>query len=223
MVATSASVPIGDPSFRAQEDRVQRDIATVARELVAIGGRMDAHRWVPASSGNLSARIDRSTIGITRSGVHKGRLQPADIIAVGLDGLAVDPTAKPSAETLLHCQLYRMDPAIGAVLHGHSVEATALSLVTDAEELVLRDYEILKAFPGIGTHEVVAPVPIFDNDQDIARLSMRIAPSLTPLPIGYILRGHGVYAWGPDIERCFWRLEALEFLISCECERRRML
>jgi len=217
MEATAASVPQGVVAHRRHGD-----IGPLAQELIAAGARMDTQRWVPASSGNLSARIDRATIAITRSGVHKGRLKQADIIAVGLDGVAVEPTGKPSAETLLHCQLYLQDPTIGAVLHGHSVGATALSLATDADELVLRDYEILKAFPGIGTHEAVARVPIFDNDQDIARLATRIAPSLTPLPIGYMLRGHGVYAWGPDVERCFWRLEALEFLISCECERRRM-
>lgn len=217
MEATTASVPL-DTMVHPPHGSV----LTHAHELVTIGARMDARCWVPASSGNLSARIDRATIAITRSGVHKGRLKPADIIAVGLDGAALDRSDKPSAETLLHCQLYLLDPAIGAVLHGHSVAATALSLATDADELIFRDYEILKAFPGIGTHQAVARVPIFDNDQDIARLATRIAPSLTPLPIGYVLRGHGVYAWGPDVERCFWRLEALEFLISCECERRRM-
>jgi len=95
-------------------------------------------------------------------------------------------------------------------------------MVTHEQSLVLQDYEILKAFPGVTTHQTVANVPVFDNDQDIARLAGQIAPSLDAAPIGYILRGHGVYAWGPDIERCFWRLEALEFLISCECERRQM-
>jgi methylthioribulose-1-phosphate dehydratase len=201
---------------------MKNGLIEAAHGLIAIGARMDAHHWVPASSGNLSARLSDGTMAITRSGVHKGRLIEPDIIAVDLDGVACHPGDKPSAETLLHCQIYRRFPDVGAVLHGHSVAATALSLVSHEQQLVLQDYEILKAFPGITTHQTVAAVPVFDNDQDIARLAQRIAPALDAAPIGYILRGHGVYAWGPDIERCFWRLEALEFLISCECERRRL-
>ncbi|MDD2877355.1 MAG: methylthioribulose 1-phosphate dehydratase [Acidiphilium sp.] len=197
-------------------------LAQATHDLIAAGARMDAQCWVPASSGNLSVRLDDSRIAITRSGVHKGRLVARDIITVEYNGIAHHAGDKPSAETLLHCQLYQHFPTIGAVLHGHSVAATVLSLMTHEDTLIVQDYEILKAFPGITTHQTVARVPIFDNDQDIARLARAIAPALAVSPIGYIIRGHGVYAWGPDVERCFWRLEALEFLLSCECERRRM-
>lgn len=193
-----------------------------ARELAAIGARMDLKGWVPGSAGNLSARLDDDAIAITRSGVHKGRLAPQDIIAADLDGAPLRVGDRPSAETLLHCQLYRLFPELGAVLHGHSIPATVLTLNDPGHGIVLEGYEILKAFPGIATHQTQLVLPVFDNDQDMNRLAARIAPSLATRPIGYILRGHGVYAWGEDIERCFWRLEALEFVLACECERRRM-
>jgi methylthioribulose-1-phosphate dehydratase len=41
-------------------------------------------------------------------------------------------------------------------------------------------------------------------------------------PIAYVIRGHGVYAWGTSVEHAFWRLEALEFLLQCEVERRHL-
>jgi methylthioribulose-1-phosphate dehydratase len=201
---------------------VQAGLALRARELVAIGTRMDTRGWVPASAGNLSARLGADRIAITRSGVHKGRLELADIIEVGLDGAPVRAGDRPSAETLLHCQVYEWIPAAGAVLHGHSVAATALTLADSSSGIILEGYEILKAFTGITTHETRVVLPVFDNDQDIRRLAAAIAPAFAAPPIGYVLRGHGVYAWGEDVERCFWRLEALEFLLSCECERRRM-
>lgn len=196
--------------------------AGIARDLVAVGARMDRLGWVPGSSGNLSARLDAATIAITRSGVHKGRLTEADIIEVGLDGAPLREADRPSAETALHCQLYARFPATGAVLHGHSVAATVLSMVAPGPALDLEGYEILKAFPGIFSHETRVALPVFDNDQDMTRLADAIAPWLDAAPIGYMLRGHGVYAWAPDVERCFWRLEALEFLLACELERRRM-
>jgi len=193
-------------------------LADAAASLAEAGQRMDGRGWVPGSAGNLSARIDEETIAITRSGVHKGRLKPSDIIEVGLDGTARAQGQKPSAETLLHCQLYRLFPPVGAVLHGHSVAATVLSM---AGEISFSQYEILKAF-GFATHEVDVDLPVFENDQDIARLATVLEPVLaTDTPIGYVIRGHGVYAWGTSVEHAFWRLEALEFLLQCELERGR--
>jgi methylthioribulose-1-phosphate dehydratase len=194
-------------------------LAAAAASLCEAGRRMDSARWVPGSAGNLSARLDATRVAITRSGVHKGRLVDSDIIEVGLDGAALNPAARPSAETLLHCQLYELFPQVGAVLHGHSVAATVLSL---AGPISFAGYEILKAF-GFATHEADVDLPVFDNDQDIARLAKTIAPELSAAPpIGYVIRGHGVYAWGTSVEHAFWRLEALEFLLDCELERRRI-
>lgn len=193
-----------------------------AQELASIGVRMDARGWVPGSAGNLSARLDDAMLAITRSGVHKGRLREADVIPVDLDGAPLREGDRPSAETLLHCQIYNGIPGTGAVLHGHSVAATALTLSEPGNDIVLEGYEILKAFPGIASHEARVVLPVFDNDQDMTRLAARIEPVLAASPIGYVLRGHGVYVWGEDVERSFWRLEAIEFLLACECERRRM-
>jgi len=195
-------------------------LAEAAAALVEAGQRMDARAWVPGSAGNLSARLDAESVAITRSGVHKGRLKTADIIEVSLEGVAREQGQKPSAETLLHCQLYRLFPPIGAVLHGHSVAATVLSML-DAP-IYFSGYEVVKAF-GFPTHDVDVELPIFENDQDIARLAGLIEPRLVEdTPVGYVIRGHGVYAWGTSVEHAFWRLEALEFLLNCELERRKL-
>jgi ribulose-5-phosphate 4-epimerase/fuculose-1-phosphate aldolase len=100
----------------------------VAERLVAAGRRMDGRGWVPATSGNLSARLPGERLAITRSGVHKGFLETRDIIAVDFSGRSLTPGMKPSAETLLHCQIYSLWPEVGSVLHGHSVPATALTM-----------------------------------------------------------------------------------------------
>ncbi|MGE4483033.1 methylthioribulose 1-phosphate dehydratase [Acidocella sp.] len=194
--------------------------ATVASALAEVGRRMDSRGWVPGSSGNLSAKLDDNQLAITRSGVHKGRLvAETDIIAVDYEGKALMSDQKPSAETLLHCQLYRLFPAIGAVLHGHSVAATILSL---SGPIVFSNYELLKAF-GFTTHELDITLPVYENDQDIGRLASVIEPNLqNEPPIGYVIAGHGVYAWGTNVEHAYWRLEALEFLLACELERRQM-
>jgi methylthioribulose-1-phosphate dehydratase len=199
----------------------------LAEALVAAGRRMDQRGWVPATSGNLSARLDGAErMAITRSGVHKGFLAARDIIEVDFDGRCLTPGMKPSAETLLHCQIYRLWPEVGSVLHGHSVPATALTLaLPQAQAIHLDGYEILKAWSGITTHEARASLLVVDNDQDMQRLAARLAPALEAgqAPIGYVLRGHGVYVWGADVAAALNRMEALEFLLATEIERRKLV
>ncbi|WP_122050715.1 methylthioribulose 1-phosphate dehydratase [Asaia bogorensis] len=191
------------------------------QDVIQAGRRMDQRGWVPATAGNLSRRLSDGRIAITRSGGHKGFLTEQDVIEIDPQGHPLDATQKASAETLLHTQLYAFDASVGAVLHGHSVAATVLSMEMPGASLTLAGYELLKVFEGQSTHATSIDVPVFDNDQDIARLAGVVAPSLGKMPAGYIIRGHGVYVWGRDMAMALARLEGLEFLLACELERRK--
>ncbi len=190
-------------------------------DIIRAGRRMDLRGWVPATAGNISIRIEGPRIAITRSGGHKGFLDAFSVIEVDDQGTVVTPGAKPSAETLLHCQIYRQFPDAGAVLHGHSVAGTVLSMSEPASTLRIAGYEVQKAF-GETTHEAELHLPLFDNDQDIARLAGVVAPHLGTARMGYLIRGHGVYVWGAGMDAALARLEALEFLLACELERRKL-
>ena len=189
--------------------------------IIAAGQRMDRFGWVPATAGNISIRLPDGTLAITRSGGHKGLLGPDGVIRVDATGAPCTDGDRPSAETLLHCQIYAHDATAGAVLHGHSVASTVLSMA-GGNALVLEGYEVQKVFAGQDTHAARVHVPIFDNDQDIARLSGVVAPHLADMHAGYIIRGHGVYVWGADMDVALARLEGLEFLLACELERRKL-
>jgi methylthioribulose-1-phosphate dehydratase len=190
--------------------------------IIRAGRRMDARGWVPATAGNISVRLGPDRIAITRSGTHKGYLDDGSIMEVDFHGRAITP-AKPSAETLLHCQVYRLLPAVGAVLHGHSVAGTVLSLF-GGDRITFENYEIIKAFEGQTTHQVAIDLPIVENDQDVARLAAVMEPAIQAgLPLGYLIRGHGVYIWANTMETALARLEGLEFLLACDLERRKLL
>jgi methylthioribulose-1-phosphate dehydratase len=191
-----------------------------AEEIIRAGRRMDQRGWVPATAGNISVRFEPDRIAITRSGGHKGFLDSFSVIEVDLDGVVKTPDAKPSAETLLHCQIYRACPDAGAVLHGHSVANTVLSLESSATALQFTGYEVQKIFAGQTTHEATLHMPVFDNDQDMARLAGAVAPHLPHATMGYLIRGHGIYIWGPDMDMALARLEGAEFLLACALERR---
>ena len=188
--------------------------------LIEAGQQLYARGMVPATSGNLSARLNNNHMAITVSGRHKGKLTAQDIMEVDANGVSLDER-RPSAETLLHVYIYRRFSEARVVLHPHSVNATVLSCLCEGD-LVLQDYEILKAFPGISTHECSVSMPIFDNDQDIARLAKNVDTRLALLPEvpGYLIRGHGFYTWGENMEDALRHVEAFEFLFECELRMR---
>jgi len=189
------------------------------RAIVEAGRRMAERDWVPATAGNLSVRLPDGRVAITRSGFHKAHLDASAVMAVGLDGCPENPVLRPSAETGLHCGAYRAFPGAGAVVHGHSIANTVLSRRV-GDSIRLEGYELLKAFPGLPTHDAAVELPVLDNDQDIARLQAAVearwARMADPIPPGYLIRGHGVYVWGPDMEAALARLEGLEFMLACE-------
>lgn len=191
--------------------------------IIVAGQRLDRLGWVPATAGNISVRLSDGVLAITRSGGHKGFLVPDGVIQVDLDGRPRRISDCPSAETGLHCGIYRHFPEAGAVLHGHSVPVTVLSRLA-GDTIRLAGYELLKAFPGLPTHDAAVEVPVFENDQDIDRLQARVASRWAAGAVapGYLIRGHGIYVWGADMPQALLRLEAVEFMLRCELEARRL-
>ena len=194
-------------------------------EIIEAGRFLYGRGWSPATSSNYSTRLSASEALLTVSGKHKGQLGLDDVLATDMAGNSLEPGKKPSAETLLHTQLYSWRPDIGAVLHTHSVNATVLSRLTQGDSIEFEDYELQKAFSGVSTHESRVLVPIFDNDQDIARLAAKVQPWLEAHPdcVGYLIRGHGLYTWGARMSDALRQIEAFEFLFECELKTRAIL
>lgn len=196
------------------------EFRSYAKALIEAGHQLYTQNMVPATSGNFSARLSDGNLAITVSGAHKGKLGPDDIMEVDAEGQSLDDR-RPSAETLLHVNIYRRFPDARVVLHPHSVNATVLSQLCD-EWLALQDYELLKAFPGIDTHACTVNIPVFHNDQNIPRLAEKVDRCLAVLdhPPGYLIRGHGFYTWGNSMEDALRHVEAFEFLFDCELRAR---
>lgn len=196
------------------------DSAEAAIDAVIAAGRAaSARHWVPATSGNFSVRIDDERIAITRSGVDKGALTPADVL--------IQPLERPllpgsSAEAGLHVRLYADAPETGAIFHTHGASSTVIGRAhAKTGSVTLTGWELQKAFAGVTTHKAKINVPVFANDQDVAALSVRVADRLAQPPPsgqrrapGYLLAGHGLYAWGRSPQEAFRHLEAFEVLFT---------
>ncbi|TAM58697.1 MAG: methylthioribulose 1-phosphate dehydratase [Rhodanobacter sp.] len=193
-------------------------IADTARELAMLG-------WTPATSSNFSMRVDADHAAITISGRHKGLLGRDDIMLIDLHGNAVGTDARPSAETALHTQIYRRWPQIHAVLHTHSrTQSVASRLYASDGVIRLQGWELQKAISGYSTHDSVLQIPVFPNTQHMPDLAARVDAWLdTGQPLhAYLIEGHGIYTWGRDMAETVRHLEALEFLLGCELELRKL-
>ena len=202
------------------------DAFNAAAAALATAGSWLAQRdWTPATSSNFSARLDAAHAAITVSGRDKGALGRDDIMVVDFDGQPVGSTRRSSAETLLHTQLYRRDAAIGCVLHTHSrVQTIASRLYAPERRVRLEGYELLKALAGNATHEMAVDLPVFPNTQDMPQLVAQVDAWLDSggPAWGYLIDGHGLYAWGRDVKETLRHIEAFEFLLDCELQLRRL-
>jgi methylthioribulose-1-phosphate dehydratase len=215
-------------SSNAETHPALRGLADQVDALREVGSMLWHRGWSVGTSSNYSLVINREPLEllVTASGKDKGRLRPYDFVRVGADGR---PTAegqpKSSAETLLHV-VAAQQPGVGAVLHTHSVWSTVLSdLYFPQGGFELSGYEMLKGLEGIATHETTAWVEIFDNTQNIPALAEQVRERMNdaadPLQYGYLIRRHGLYTWGRDLEEARRHVEIFEFLF--ECVARRML
>lgn len=204
---------------------MKNDPATDAALAVGIQAMIEAGRlfhqrgWVPATGGNFSQRIDDHHVLITASGGHKGELTADQFLVADLDGRPLQTGRRASYETGLHLQLYRCGlPGIGAVLHTHSIANTVLSRRFD--RITLQGYELQKVLPGHPDPSVAVHLPVFENDQDIARLAARVDTALKAAPEtpAYLIAGHGLYGWGESVAAARHAIEALEFMLACHLE-----
>ncbi|TWT42883.1 Methylthioribulose-1-phosphate dehydratase [Botrimarina hoheduenensis] len=198
---------------------------------MAVGAELHARGWSLATSSNYSVTLDRQPLRllVTASGKHKDRLTEADFVTIDDQGRAVaDGAPKSSAETMLHVVLARAADA-GAVLHTHSVWGTLLSdRFASQQQLTISGYEMLKALPGVTTHETAITLPILPNTQDIGAMAQDLERLLatagqksegSPPLSAFLIHKHGLYTWGADLDAARRQIEALEFLMECEGRR----
>jgi methylthioribulose-1-phosphate dehydratase len=199
--------------------------ADAARQLVAVGRRLDARGWVLGTSGNLSVVINREPLrlAITPSGVFKGDLAEEGILEMDRAEAIIGPgPGRPSAEAALHREIVHTRGA-GAVLHTHSIWSTVLSDAhAGAGGLVIEGYEMLKGLEGVTSHEHREWIPILDNDQDMHRLAGRIRATLIERPAchAFLLRRHGMYTWGDTLFQALRHVEIVEFLLEAVGRRK---
>ena len=102
-------------------EQERRLIADYGRKLITSG-------LTKGTGGNLSIFNRESGLAvISPSGLDYFETAPADVPVVNLDASVVDGSRKPSSEMPFHLIFYKNRHEINAVVHTHSLHATALA------------------------------------------------------------------------------------------------
>ena len=193
-------------------------------ELVNAVRFLHKQGWAVATSSNYSFRESSKTeFYISESGVDKGDFNRHHLIYVNAEGVPCDePHRRVSAETDLHCTIYNLFPNAHCVLHTHSVLGTILSqFYRYDDEIVFKNYELLKAFEDVNTHDTAIKIPIFMNTQNIPDLSAELQNHIKKQADmrAFLIAGHGLYTWATTIAAAKRQVEAIEFLLECEYKK----
>lgn len=168
------------------------DDRTLRQALVATVGRLDALGLNRGSTGNVSARDRVAGWGgcwITPTGMGAAGLGVDDLVWLGDDG-SVAGRWQPSSEAPFHRAIYAARADLHAVVHVHSVHATALACLRRP----LPAFHYMVAVAG-GDDVPCVPYHLFGSDA----LSQAVAAAFVDRH-ACLLANHGLVAGGRSLE-----------------------
>ena len=174
-------------------EQERQQVAETARRLLDTG-------LVVNTSGNVSIRLDER-VAITPTGCAYGTLTAADVVVVDLERNVIDGDLLPSSETPLHLSVYAAKPDARAIVHTHSVHATAVS--TLVRELPAIHYQIVT----LGGPVPVAPYRTFGTPElaDVVTQAMQDRSAV-------LMQNHGATTIGATVDQALARTITLEWL-----------
>ncbi|MDT8901453.1 class II aldolase/adducin family protein [Anaeroselena agilis] len=129
------------------------ELMAVRAEVVRTGRAMLDCGLVAGTWGNVSIRVPGTElVAVTPSGRDYRNLRPEDIAVVDLQGKQTAGELTPSTEVPLHLAIYAARPDIGAIVHTHSIFASACAAARRPLPPVIEDLVQLSG----GTIEVAA-------------------------------------------------------------------
>ena len=173
------------------------------QQLIATAIELNTSGINQGTSGNVSVRVDEGLL-ITPSGMTYPSLTPEDIVLMDLEGQTSSPRSPrlPSSEWRFHVDIYQQRNDVQAIVHTHSVYATALACL----EKSIPAFHYMVAMAG-GKDIRCAPYATYGtqalSDFALAALDNRKA---------CLLAHHGVIATGADLQRAFALASEVETL-----------
>lgn len=167
--------------------------------VVEAGKRLLGRGLVERTWGNVSARVSETHFVITPSGMAYETLRPEDLVLVDLRDRSWQGSRKPSSETGIHADAYRLRPEVGFVIHTHQPQA---SLCSTAGRGFSAEHPSLGGFVPCTAYGLPSTQTL--------RRAVKAQVLAHPDSPGFLLKSHGALCLGRDAAEAFAVSEALE-------------
>lgn len=175
--------------------------------LVKYGKKLITNGLTKGSGGNISIyNREENLVAITPSGMDYFETEEDDIVIIDIDGNIIEGKHKPSSEIGMHLIFYKNREDANAIVHTHSMYATAVSCMGWTLEPV--HYMV-----GMAGVDVKCSKYATYGSQELAENALRAMEDRNAVLLG----NHGLLALGNDVESAFSTAEHLEFVSELYC------
>lgn len=173
----------------------------LAAELCQTGRQLIEKRLVAGTWGNISVRVARQLMLVTPSGRPYETLTEQDLCAVSLaDGQQVSGRRTPSSESALHRAIYCARPEVRAIIHTHSLYASACAVARKPIPPVIED--LIQLVGG----EVAVAAYALPGTEALATATVAALGDKQAV----LLANHGAVACGESLSEALMIAEVLE-------------
>ncbi|MCA1833276.1 MAG: methylthioribulose 1-phosphate dehydratase [Actinomycetota bacterium] len=182
--------------------------------------------WVSGTGGGICASLTEGRLLVAPTGVHKERVEPADLFLIDpgtgdVIGSAADAALRPSECTPIFSAIVRA--GAGAVVHSHALSAVLAGDAAKGSVLTIESLEMLKGLPEVSNTDVHF-VPVIENAEHEPELTSDVERALSEERFSsaraIVVRDHGAYIWGRDIWEAKKHTEVYHFLFEATVARR---
>ena len=183
------------------DKEISKEIILSAREaIVAMGKELIERKLVAGSWGNISIKVADGVYAVTPSGRGYANQKLEDIVIVDDACKTLDGELTPSSESKLHTAIYSACPEAKAIIHTHSIYASALAAMRKPVPAIIED--IVQIIGGrVECAEYALP-----GTQELADNAVKAMNGRK----GVLLANHGAVCWGKDLADALMVCEILE-------------
>ena len=155
------------------------------------------------SGGNVSVRINETTMAITPSSVRYQEFSVSDICVVGFDLSVIEENdkVKPSVEAGMHSIIYRKRPDVNAIVHTLQTYGSVFGLINTPIPALFDEV----AF-SLGQMVEIVPYALSGSSDLVDNVARKLSNNAN----AYILQNHGILALGKNLDKSILNAELLE-------------
>ena len=204
------------------------NLEKIRQSVVEAGLVLTRSSMTIGTYGNISCRVDDDYIAITPSGRDYEQLNSADIVVTDMEGdiqkrdseygdreksvdNAIESPAvplRPSSELPLHLEIYKNFPEARAIVHTHSVYASALAVAHKDLPPVIEDLTQITGGAVRCTDYTIAGTK---------ELGLKAVKAMEGGRSAALLANHGAVCWGRNMKEALATAQLLEKAAQIFC------